>query len=160
MNGFDLSAFYGQFREETEENLRALTDGLLALEAQPSDRPALDGIFRAAHTIKGSARMLGQNEAGRLAHAMETVLGQLRSGALTMTPSLNDALLASADVLQALAARVGDPPPTDERVDPLITWLDGFDAGPSNMLPTPASPPAAAAPAAQPPAPAPADQPA
>ncbi|HYF64098.1 MAG TPA: Hpt domain-containing protein, partial [Herpetosiphonaceae bacterium] len=113
MNNFDLSAFFGQFREETADNVRSLTDGLLALEANPTDRPTLDGIFRAAHTVKGSARMLGQTDTANLAHAMETLLGGLRSGQMVMSPTLNDALLAGADTLLALANRVGEPPPTD-----------------------------------------------
>lgn len=128
MNNFDLTAFFGQFREETEENVRALISGLLTLEAQPNDRATLDAIFRAAHTVKGSARMLGQTETGRLAHGMETVLGGLRAGQLAMAPALNDALLAGADVLLALAARVGEPPPTDERVTPLLARLAELSA--------------------------------
>ena len=113
MGGFDLSAFFGQFREETEENVRALTTGLLALESNPGDREAIDTIFRAAHTIKGSARMLGQIDMGRLAHSMESLLSALRSGMLAMNASINDVLLASVDVLLALNANVNEPPPTD-----------------------------------------------
>ena len=68
----DLSAFYSQFREETAENIRALSDGLLALEAEADEvarRAQIDRVFRAIHTVKGSARMLGFEQVGRLAHA-------------------------------------------------------------------------------------------
>ncbi len=161
MTNFDLSAFFGQFREETEENVRSLTSGLLALESQPAHRGTLDGIFRAAHTVKGSARMLGQVETARLSHAMESVLGDLRSGQLKMSPTLNDVLLASADVLLALAAKVGEPPPTDERVDPLIVRLDALSLANVSAAPPPAAPspevppPVVAAPAPEAPPPAP-----
>ncbi|MBA3468177.1 MAG: hybrid sensor histidine kinase/response regulator [Herpetosiphonaceae bacterium] len=146
MSNFDLSAFFGQFREETEENVRSLTSGLLTLESQPADRGTLDGIFRAAHTIKGSARMLGQVEAARLSHAMESILGELRSGQLKMSPPLNDVLLASADVLLVLAAQVGEPPPNDERVEPLIVRLNEL-----SLTTVSATPPASASPSVPPP---------
>jgi two-component system chemotaxis sensor kinase CheA len=160
MSNFDLSAFFGQFREETEENVRSLTSGLLTLESQPSDRGTIDGIFRAAHTVKGSARMLGQVETARLSHAMESVLGDLRSGQLKMSPALNDVLLESADVLLALAAKVGEPPPSDERVDPLIGRLNALSAANAAAAPAPGPPaaprvpaPVVAQPVAQPVAP-------
>ena len=126
MNTFDLTAFFGQFREETAENVRSISDGLLVLEAHPADRGALDGVFRAAHTIKGSARMLGQTETANLAHALETVLGNLRSGQLVMSAALNDALLAGTDVLLALGNRVDEPAPTDERTSAIIAQLTDF----------------------------------
>ena len=59
----DLTAFYSQFRDETAENIRILNAGLLVLESLDpgaSDRrEQIDTIFRAMHTIKGSARVLG-----------------------------------------------------------------------------------------------------
>lgn len=131
MGGFDLSAFFGQFREETEENVRALTTGLLALESNPGDREAIDTIFRAAHTIKGSARMLGQVDMGRLAHTMESLLSALRSGMLAMNSSINDVLLASVDVLLVLNSQVNEPPPTDPNVDRLVEQLNALAAGES-----------------------------
>ncbi|WP_110520284.1 hybrid sensor histidine kinase/response regulator [Herpetosiphon llansteffanensis] len=142
MGGFDLSAFFGQFREETEENVRALTTGLLALESNPGDREAIDTIFRAAHTIKGSARMLGQIDMGRLAHSMESLLSALRSGMLAMNASINDVLLASADVLLALNANVNEPPPTDPNVDILVEQLNALAAGESLPSAPPAKKPA------------------
>ncbi len=163
MSNFDLSAFWGQFREETEENVRAIIDGLLALEAQPADRGTIDAVFRAAHTIKGSARMLGQVDTGRLAHAMESVLGALREGKLTISPAINDALLLGVDVLQHLAQHVGEPAPTDSRVDGIIQRLTALESGvaaPPALEPAPAAPapapPVPTAPAAPQPTPAPA----
>ncbi|HMP39979.1 MAG TPA: Hpt domain-containing protein, partial [Roseiflexaceae bacterium] len=59
----DLTTFHGQFRDESIENLRVVGAGLLALESPDlSDeerRQLIDSVFRAMHTIKGSARMLG-----------------------------------------------------------------------------------------------------
>ena len=69
----DLSAFYAQFREETVDNVRVIAEGLLALESNPTDRATIDGVFRAAHTVKGSARLLGFMAAANVAHAMESL---------------------------------------------------------------------------------------
>ena len=59
----DLTAFYSQFRDETAENIRILNAGLLVLESlEPGaeeGREHIDTVFRAMHTIKGSARLLG-----------------------------------------------------------------------------------------------------
>lgn len=114
--------------------MRALTTGLLALESNPGDREAIDTIFRAAHTIKGSARMLGQVDMGRLAHTMESLLSALRSGMLAMNSSINDVLLASVDVLLVLNSQVNEPPPTDPNVDRLVEQLNALAAGESLPL--------------------------
>lgn len=103
----DLTSFYNQFREETIENLRILSDGLLALEgganpADPESRAQLDAVFRAMHTIKGSARVLGFEAVGRLAHTLEHILGALREGQRTLTRTLADDLLRGGDALLEL----------------------------------------------------------
>ena len=75
----DLTAFYSQFRDETAENIRILNAGLLVLESlEPGaeeGREHIDTIFRAMHTIKGSARLLGFDQVGRVAHTCEYILG-------------------------------------------------------------------------------------
>lgn len=127
----DLSAFHNQFREETAENIRVLGDGLLAIEAAADDaarRSELDRIFRAVHTVKGSARMLGFEAVGRLAHAMEHLLGELRQGQRSLERNLADTLLRAGDAILALTAAAveGRPAPLDP--DELIAALAG-DAG-------------------------------
>src|SRR4051794_41931771 len=47
------------FRAEVEERVASLSAGLLQLESHPSPRQVIGGLFRDAHTVKGSARMLG-----------------------------------------------------------------------------------------------------
>jgi len=122
----DLSAFYSQFREETAENIRALSDGLLALEAEADEaarRAQIDRVFRAMHTVKGSARMLGFEHVGRLAHALESLLGELRQGQRPLDRPLADALLRGGDAILALALEaVEDRPPTID-LDAIIAEL-------------------------------------
>ena len=125
----DLSSFYNQFREETSENLRILSDGLLALEQNPgledpTAREQLDRVFRAMHTIKGSARMLGFEAIGRLAHAMEHTLSAVREGQRRLNRSLADNLLLGGDAILELTAANLDGRPTNVDIERLIRNLD------------------------------------
>jgi two-component system chemotaxis sensor kinase CheA len=102
----DLSSFYSQFRDETAENIRALNQGLMAIESLPEETPErreqLDAIFRAMHTIKGSARLLGFEDIGRIAHTCEHILGAVREGRRDLDQTLADDLLRGGDAILEL----------------------------------------------------------
>ncbi len=125
----DLSQFYNQFREETSENLRVLSDGLLSLEnadqSDPEARAQIDAIFRAVHTIKGSARVLGFGEIGRLAHAMEDQLGAVRASQRSLDKQLTDQLLTSGDALLALTTQAVEGGDAGVNIDALVAALTG-----------------------------------
>ena len=53
------------FRQEVEDRLASLCDGLLKLEPHPQPRQLVGALFRDAHTVKGSARMLGARRCRR-----------------------------------------------------------------------------------------------
>ncbi|HSN13962.1 MAG TPA: Hpt domain-containing protein, partial [Anaeromyxobacteraceae bacterium] len=90
------------FRGQAEELLAALEEGLLALERAPQDDEAPHAVFRAAHTIKGDARIVGLEDVAAAAHALEDVLEQLRERTLAPVPGLISALLAVGDALRAM----------------------------------------------------------
>jgi two-component system, chemotaxis family, sensor kinase CheA len=90
------------FLEETDENLSLLDETIVQLEKGENTSSLLKEIFRAAHTLKGSAGMLGYEKMTHLAHAMENVLDLLRNGALEVTAEVIDGLLASLDLLSVL----------------------------------------------------------
>lgn len=109
MTDFDLTAFYGQFRDETRESLDILEQGLTELEARPGDVSLLDGMLRAIHTTKGSAKIMGFAEINRLAHAIEDVLGAVRKAELELTAEVGTVLLEASAGLRTLAdAHVSD----------------------------------------------------
>jgi two-component system chemotaxis sensor kinase CheA len=113
----DLSSFYSQFRDETVENVRALSEGLVAIEAAGDDatdrRERIDSIFRAMHTIKGSARLLGFEDIGRIAHTCEHILGAVREGRRELDPALADEVLRGGDaILELINAAVEGRPAT------------------------------------------------
>ncbi len=110
---FDLSPYRELYTSESLEQLQRIQDGLLALERDPQDRPTLDAVFRAAHTLKGMAATMGYSDLARLAHAMEDLLDTVRQGARLFTPDLATALLHTLDGFRSLlASAVNDQPPT------------------------------------------------
>ncbi|GAK54858.1 cheA signal transduction histidine kinase [Candidatus Vecturithrix granuli] len=97
--GFNRSDIVDFFLVEASEHLQVLNDGLLSLEENSEDVSVVDEIFRSAHTIKGSAAMLGFHVISKLAHKMEDLLGKIRSRELELTESITDLLLQTVDTL-------------------------------------------------------------
>ncbi|MEY2568000.1 MAG: two-component system, chemotaxis family, sensor kinase CheA [Actinomycetota bacterium] len=94
--------FLALFAQEAEERLADLTAHLLALEEAGNDAELVNSIFREAHTLKGGAAVVGLDGFSHVAHAMEDLLEQLRSGERMATPALIDGVLAAVDGLQAM----------------------------------------------------------
>jgi chemotaxis protein histidine kinase CheA/CheY-like chemotaxis protein len=112
------------FRQEVEDRLSSLCDGLLKLENHAQPRQLVAALFRDAHTVKGSARMLGLDGVVDAAHRAEDLLGAIRDGRFEPRTDLVDLLLASAE-----AIRRGLPgavrPIRDDDLARLIAALDG-----------------------------------
>jgi len=87
------------FRAEVDERLASLCAGLMRLEAHPSPRQLIAGLFRDAHTVKGSARMLGLEHVVDVAHRSEDLLGALRDGRLPVRRDVVDLLLTAAEAI-------------------------------------------------------------
>jgi two-component system, chemotaxis family, sensor kinase CheA len=123
----DLTAFYSQFRDETAENIRILNEGLLVLESlEPraeDRREYIDTIFRAMHTIKGSARVLGFDQVGRVAHTCEYILGAVREGRRELDGALADDMLRGGDAILALVDAAIDGRPSSIDVEALTLTL-------------------------------------
>lgn len=102
----DIKKFVARFIEEAGDHLARLGDGLDALERDPSDREIINTIFRSAHTIKGSSRMLKLNTISDTAHKLEDVLGVMRDGNLPYTPALGQLLYRGVDAIAALIERL------------------------------------------------------
>ena len=104
---FDLGAEDARiFLDECREEIDRIESGLLELERDPSAAAVVNDVFRAAHTLKGSAATIGHRRMAELTHAMEDVFGALRSGRLDDLAPLAEPLLATIDVLRALVEEV------------------------------------------------------
>jgi two-component system, chemotaxis family, sensor kinase CheA len=95
-----------EFLVESEELLQGMDQDMVALEAAPDNAELLNRIFRALHTIKGTAGFFGFEPVVRLSHRAEDVLNALRQGeAQLMRPTI-DALLATRDYLGKMLADI------------------------------------------------------
>lgn len=88
------------FLTESGELLEELESDLVDLEATPQDPDLLNQIFRALHTIKGSASFLGLTNLVAIAHCSESALNMARNGQLTIGKAEMDLLLGAIDVLK------------------------------------------------------------
>jgi chemosensory pili system protein ChpA (sensor histidine kinase/response regulator) len=105
------------FRLEAEEHIQNLSQNLETLSAEPGHSEALREISRSAHTLKGSAAMVGLDKVSGLAHRMEDLLEKLHEGDVQVTPEVVALLLSSTETLDALARNVQDPAVEDQRAD-------------------------------------------
>lgn len=102
------------FLRETEELLEALEQGLLELESASESGDLIDRLFRAAHTLKGNAGMVGFTEAVKLTHVLENVLDRLRAGSLATSPDVISALFLGVDALRAMCNEFRNELPVTE----------------------------------------------
>ena len=114
------------FLQDTDEQLQCLDEDIIKLESDNNgdNGTLLNGIFRAAHTIKGSSAMLGYHKMADLTHAMENILDKLRRGTLSVTTEIADALLHSLDVLRILRAALTSAGEDDTDVSALVGRLE------------------------------------
>jgi len=101
----DLSGFslWALFRGELETHAAALNQGLLALEQDPLALDQVKPLMRAAHSIKGAARVVQHGLAVEVAHAMEDRLVAAQEGARPLTPDDLQRLLEAVDYLERIS---------------------------------------------------------
>jgi two-component system chemotaxis sensor kinase CheA len=92
------------FVHEVEDLLERIEEAILALESAPGDAELINQLFRAFHTLKGSAGVAGVTSVASFTHHVETAMERVRSGASALTPALVSAVLASKDHVAALLA--------------------------------------------------------
>ena len=97
--GFGGFSLLELFKLEAESNCAALSEGLLALEKSPNDRATVEPLMRAAHSIKGAAKIIGLDVIVSLAHIMEECFLAAKDGREPLTPARVDQLLQGVDVL-------------------------------------------------------------
>ncbi|MCS6866557.1 MAG: hybrid sensor histidine kinase/response regulator [Gemmataceae bacterium] len=96
-------AMFELFREEVRAHADTLAAGLITLDPHSPDPALLESLMRAAHSIKGAARIVGIDAAVRLAHVMEDALVAAQAGSIRLTAEDIDDLLQGTDRLAQLA---------------------------------------------------------
>ncbi|MFJ7143752.1 hybrid sensor histidine kinase/response regulator [Pseudomonas protegens] len=95
------------FSLEAEAQTQVLSTGLLALERNPTQADQLEACMRAAHSLKGAARIVGVDAGVSVAHVMEDCLVSAQEGRLYLQPEHIDALLQGTDLLMRIASPGG-----------------------------------------------------
>ena len=96
------------FSLEAEAQTQVLSTGLMALEHNPTQADQLEACMRAAHSLKGAARIVGIDAGVSVAHVMEDCLVAAQEGRLLLRAEHIDALLRGTDLLMHIATP-GDP---------------------------------------------------
>jgi two-component system, chemotaxis family, sensor kinase CheA len=97
----------GEFVTESRELLDRSESALLALEGNPNDAAAVNTVFRAFHTIKGTAGFLGLNLTSELSHLAESLLSRVRSKEICLQGGYADLALRCVDMLKKAVASAG-----------------------------------------------------
>lgn len=143
----DINKARALFFEEAYEQCDNLEHALLDRESYPAHPDTYNLMFRTAHTIKGSAGMLGLTMLVRFAHAMENMLERLRSGEIALDEHLINLLLACNDQLRDLLQGAEHNPELQQtetqQILALLSQLQGHQTLPSQPLAMPSPAPVA-----------------
>lgn len=153
----DIRRFIQRFVEEAADHLPRLRAGVSALEQGRADQEQINELFRAAHTLKGSSRMLKLEPITALAHSTEELLSALRDGTQAASPEVTSLLGQAVDGLADFVSRLAEGASADElpMADAaLCSALEHSALGQSalDQRPTPANTPASTTAQPSPPA--------
>ena len=97
---------YIEFAAESLENLENAEVDLISLEENPEDKSLINSVFRAFHTIKGVSGFLELSHINHLAHKTETLLDNIRQGALNPEPEITDIILSAIDLMKKMISDI------------------------------------------------------
>jgi len=138
------------FRMEAETHTATLSAGLVALEGESASPELIDPLMRAAHSLKGAARIVGLDAAVRVAHAMEDCFVAAQKGKLVLQSGHVDILLRGVDLLVQVA-QLGDPElepwqsENADSIDALVADLTAVKEGQASIHHEPTAPPSSIA---------------
>ena len=98
----ELNEILNIFQQESTEIISAMDEKLLKLEKEPYNKELAMHLFRDAHSLKGSARMLGFEEIQNLAHKIEDIISLIRENKLNITSKITDTISECLDFILML----------------------------------------------------------
>ena len=99
-----IEQYKQEFFQEARELLESAADGVLKLEADPDNSDLINSVFRAIHTIKGSAGTFELDAVSGFTHHLEGLMNALRDQQIHLTPDMTDAILAGIDHIGRMIA--------------------------------------------------------
>ncbi|MDR1316759.1 MAG: chemotaxis protein CheA [Spirochaetales bacterium] len=136
------------FFAEAEGQVDQMEENILVIENDPSNKEAIDEMFRAAHTLKGGAGTVQMMELQKFTHLLEDVLDEIRSGRLTSSGDIVDTTLASIDIIKAMLESRQNGEVYSEDISAVKTKLEACLGGEKKAAAPKAPAPKAPAPAA------------
>ncbi|NVZ49392.1 hybrid sensor histidine kinase/response regulator [Pseudomonas sp. B6002] len=136
------------FSLEADAQTQVLSAGLLALERNPTQADQLEACMRAAHSLKGAARIVGVDAGVSVAHVMEDCLVSAQESRLYLQPEHIDALLQGTDLLMRIATPGNDVGPAD--IEGYVALMERLLDPSQAPVPTVAPPPPEPAPVSAP----------
>lgn len=131
------SKYLDIFLREASEHLTSLQGGLLQLEKEPANKVLIHELLRNAHTLKGSARMLGFEGVSNVAHRLEDLLKEIEDGEREADEKAIDVLLRGSDAMARLVGSLAKGEPPSFAVEDFLAALDRGDV-PEIVAPEPA----------------------
>ena len=121
----------GYFIEEAKDHLNTIEQGLLNLQSTLEDPEMINEVFRAAHSIKGGAAMLGLSSIQHTAHRLEDCFKVLQNHPIKVDQKLESLFLGVSDTLKALLEHLQEPLGLTEETantlmsetEPVFKWL-------------------------------------
>jgi chemotaxis protein histidine kinase CheA/CheY-like chemotaxis protein len=121
----------GYFIEEARDHLNTIEQGLLNLEGTLNDPEMISEVFRAAHSIKGGAAMLGLTSIQHTSHRLEDCFKVLKDNPVQIDEKLESLFLGVSDTLKALLEQLSGPFGLSEdtantlmsETEPVFQWL-------------------------------------
>ncbi|MFQ5428350.1 MAG: chemotaxis protein CheW [Thermodesulfobacteriota bacterium] len=123
------------FIEESKEHLEVVEPALLTMEEKgdETDAETVNTVFRAIHSIKGSAGFFGLKNITELSHTMENLMAKVRDGSTSTTPELINILLNGLDKLEGMVEDVGTSDDVDVSVE--IANIEALISGETEKTP-------------------------
>jgi chemotaxis protein histidine kinase CheA len=127
----DTSAFTAKFVEEARDRLKSLGNLLVRLEEQPQSPPIINDIFREAHSLKGSAQMLGFTDISEIAHQLEELFIAAKKDVRVVDARAFDLVFRSLDLITTRVEELAQGRPvTTPEAAPSAAAAAGRDGGP------------------------------
>ncbi len=144
----EMQEILNDFLTEADEMIEQLDQRFITLEADPTNKDLLNEIFRAMHSVKGSAGFLGFTHLVDVAHRAESILNKLRQGEMAVVPAVITVILEAVDIVKLIMRSIRESgSDSSVQTEAITQKLDAVltgDAPGGEVHPTPMQPPAGA----------------
>jgi two-component system sensor histidine kinase and response regulator WspE len=137
MNAREDSVLLAMFDAEVETHMAALSEGLIALEQDPTQSQWYEPLMRAAHCIKGASDLFDLKHAVKVSHVIEDTFTSAREGRLAITSPLVDVLFTGVDLLGRVTQIDADTVDQTENIQQWFREIDQVSLGIGPEAPPP-----------------------